>query len=114
MVADHQGGRHKDKGRVERLSRLVHVAFGSFATDAVNARGPLTSAVDPKGDGVPTKVGNDHLSFSINRRAWGDGTQSVVSIPGGRERVLFLRGIKRRSAVVERADGRGATPSPFA
>jgi hypothetical protein len=25
-------------------------------------------------------------------RAWGDGTQSVVSIPGGRERVLFCEG----------------------
>lgn len=31
--------------------------------------------------GSPTKVRDDHLSFSINRRAWGDGTQSVVSIP---------------------------------
>src|SRR5262249_4996431 len=28
--------------------------------------------------GSPTKVRDDHLSFSINRRAWGDGTQSVV------------------------------------
>jgi hypothetical protein len=33
---------------------------------------------DSSGTRSPTKVRNDHLSFSIDRRAWGDGTQSVV------------------------------------
>ena len=53
---------------------------------------------DPKikGGGVP----NASESLSIKLRAWGDGTQSVVSIPEVGNGSLLWRGINRRSAVV--------------
>jgi hypothetical protein len=82
------------------------------------ARRAAPVAVDPRdiwaGHPESHERQNDHLSFSINRRAWGDGTQSVVSTGRVGNGFLFLR-IKRRSAVVERADrGRGGMSSPFA
>ena len=78
-------------GKVLGLNR------GSFATDAVNATGPRTSAMDRKPDGVPTKWDSDHLSIKL--RAWGDGTQSVVigARPGADPRTN--RGAGRRLGV---------------
>jgi hypothetical protein len=69
---------------------------------------------DSSGTRSPTKVGNDHLSFSINRGAWGDGTQSVVSIPEVGNGSLLWRGINRRSAVVGALiEDEGRRSSPF-
>ena len=64
----------------------------------------VTTLLDPRDSWVCHREShasqNDHLSFSINRGAWGDGTQSVVSIPEVGNGSLLWRGINRRSAVV--------------
>src|SRR5262249_369245 len=46
-----------------------------IATEAINAKGPLTSAVYPEPDGVPTKVGPP-LPLRVNRPMGGRGSSN--------------------------------------
>ena len=69
-------------GRYPLIVRATAIV-GSSVTNRARDMGSAT--------GSPTKVRTTNLSFSVDRRAWGDGTQSVVSIRGVGKGSLFAR-----------------------
>jgi hypothetical protein len=84
--------------RYSSILRAIAIVGSSVANRAKLADALSKVVLDPRGSGSvtrsPTKVRNDHLSFSIDRRAWGDGTREVVigARPGADPRTNQGRG----------------------